>query len=257
MNVRKIENLRALQSEALSAPPIVNSIAELLNSIVKHEYPCALLTDFVDPSICKRSIEEIKLWAKVTLPLLQKKEPDRTSVNYWSMDILPRGVQTNRIMRNFLLGDLVSQEKDFPTLSVIFSELNQLHHHNLACNEEVGTHAYKYAPQVLHYPEGGGFFDWHLHQRMPQNYGLLLMLDDGIQHRTGQAIGQHGSSMALKYENTIISTQGHMRPGDLFVFRFDLEHCILPHMHKADLNLTSGGAYYAVNPLIRPVELTS
>ena len=28
--------------------------------------------------------------------------------------------------------------------------------------------------QFIHYPKGGGFFDWHEHPRYPVNYGMIL-----------------------------------------------------------------------------------
>ena len=229
----------------------------MVDLVVIRENPCGLLKGFIDPRCCSESIGQIRSWAGSNPPLRLKEEPDRTSQNFWSMDILPRAVQTDRIMRDFLLGDLKSHPQLFPNLLTIFGKLNKFHAERIIAQVPSSCKEYVYAPQVLHYPEGGGFFDWHTHPRKPQNYGLLLMLDDGIEGNTWQDLQLSGSSMAVECENTIVSTQGIMKPGDLFVFRYDLKHCILPHMHGKDLNLTRGGAYYAVNPLMKPANTTT
>ena len=36
------------------------------------------------------------------LEITEKIEPNRHKSNYWSMDIFPRGVKTNRIFRTFI-----------------------------------------------------------------------------------------------------------------------------------------------------------
>ena len=41
--------------------------------------------------------------------------------------------------------------------------------------DRIGKGEKRYS-KIIHYPPGGGFFDWHTHPRFPTNYGLILNL---------------------------------------------------------------------------------
>ena len=97
--------------------------------------------------------------------------------------------------------------------------------------------------QILHYPTGGGFFDWHRHSRLPQVYGLILNLSQpGRDYESG--------STCFKLNGQHLSTNGIHDYGALMIFRYDLEHMveqIEPSMGEPDWQR---GRWSAVLPLL-------
>ncbi|QNI57180.1 hypothetical protein SynBIOSU31_00266 [Synechococcus sp. BIOS-U3-1] len=219
-----------------------------IRTVISNNIPCAIVKNFYPSNLSLAAANEIEQWAFTLPPHNTRLEPDRTSSNFWSLDILPRSVLTNRVMRDFMLGDLSSSSFQFSDTYKLFDKLNSFHFSHVLNNDVNAIQAFKYAPQILHIPEGGGFFDWHVHSRYPQNYGFLLMIKSNTIVESSNA----PASMIVKFDDIIYSTQGVLSPGDLFIFRYDLLHAITPHLPLNDLNLSHSGAYFAVNPLIKP-----
>ena len=105
-------------------------------------------------------------------------------------------------------------------------------------------------PQLLHYPVGGGFFDWHTHPRFPNNYGLILNLSKkGRDFNAGQT--------EVKIENgEIIKVEDYADIGDLILFRYDLLHRVSPCDSDRDLVFSEGGRWTAILPLLE-IETTN
>ncbi len=81
------------------------------------------------------------------------------------------------------------------------------------------TSALALRPQIIHYPQGGGFFAWHSHERMPQGYGLILNLSQpGVDYQSG--------STCFKIDDQDVSINDVHGFGALALFRFDLLHMV-------------------------------
>ena len=100
-------------------------------------------------------------------------------------------------------------------------------------------------PQIINYPKGGGFFDWHIHPRFPNNYGLILNLSKkGRDFHSGQTEFVDPSD-----DTTIIQIDDYADIGDLTIFRFDLNHRVAPVDENEDLSFSDNGRWTAVLPL--------
>jgi len=76
-------------------------------------------------------------------------------------------------------------------------------------------------PQVIHYPSGGGFFDWHVHSFQPQKLGLILSVADR------RVDFQHGGTR-FKIDDKDVGIEEYHQIGDIALFRYDIVHCISP-----------------------------
>ena len=110
-------------------------------------------------------------------------------------------------------------------------------------NFPIENQIFSLRPQIIHYPVGGGWFDWHCHQLKPQYFGLILNLSKkGKDYEAGSTKFRIG----LKE----ISIDHIHDQGALAFFRYDLEHCvehIKPLTTELNWNL---GRWSAVMPLI-------
>ena len=76
---------------------------------------------------------------------------------------------------------------------------------------------YALRPQAIHYPVGGGFFDWHIHPFLPQKVGLILSMS-----QRGRDFDEGGTM--FKIDNKVVSIENDHDIGDLGIFRYDIEH---------------------------------
>jgi hypothetical protein len=76
-------------------------------------------------------------------------------------------------------------------------------------------------PRALHYPAGGGYFDWHEHPLEPHRIGLILgMSEIGVDFRAG--------ATEFRTPFGVVSTLTTHNIGDLCLFRYDLSHRVTP-----------------------------
>lgn len=76
-------------------------------------------------------------------------------------------------------------------------------------------------PQFIHYPSGGGYFDWHEHPFLPQKVGLILSLSEkGVDFNTGGTM--------FKVDDKTTSIESEHQIGDIAIFRYDIIHRISP-----------------------------
>lgn len=91
-------------------------------------------------------------------------------------------------------------------------------------------------PQVLHYPSGGGFFDWHIHPLLPQKVGLILSLSDkGADFNSG--------GTAFRVGDKLVNIESNHEIGDIAIFRYDVDHAVTKvdlDKKKIDFNNSKG-----------------
>jgi len=130
----------------------------------------------------------------------------------------------------------------FDELVNVWAELNPEKDYSYTPSTSDG---YLFLPQVIHYPEGGGFFSEHSHELLPQRVGLIL---------AGSDIATDYKCGAVRFRDSRdgewLSTLNKHEIGDLLLFRFDLYHDITPVDPESDLDFNSNnGRWTFVLPL--------
>ena len=155
--------------------------------------------------------------------------------------MLPSKVQTQRIFRSFHFGKDDGSEY-YNTVKDFFARLEDFQKKYTVPDSDIPKN-FKRFWQIIHYPRGGGFFDWHEHPRYPVNYGLIVNLSEkNREFNTGQT--------EFKIDGTIIKVDDYADVGDLILFRFDLEHRVAPCDPEEDLLFSSNGRWTAVLPVL-------
>lgn len=97
--------------------------------------------------------------------------------------------------------------------------------------------------QFIHYPKGGGYFDWHEHPRYPVNYGLILNLSKkgfNFDEEATEIERNNGERICVEDVSDI---------DDLILFRYDLRYRVAPCNPHDDLVFDSNGRWTAIMPI--------
>lgn len=100
-------------------------------------------------------------------------------------------------------------------------------------------------PQIIHYPVGGGHFDWHVHALEPQRIGLIVGLS-----KHGRDFDEGGTVFRGAADAEPLDTTLDHDLGDVCLFRYDLEHAVSVVDGGRDLAWGDSGRWTAVLPLI-------
>lgn len=97
-------------------------------------------------------------------------------------------------------------------------------------------------PWAMHYPAGGGYFDWHEHPLLPQKIGLIAGMSE---------IGADFQSGATEFRTPfgIVNTMAHHDIGDVCLFRYDLAHRVTPIDPGRERLWDGAGRWTLVMPL--------
>lgn len=101
----------------------------------------------------------------------------------------------------------------------IFEELKKIYLHITDNNFDFGKNDLEqgFRPQIIHYPVGGGHFDYHSHPLNPQEIGLILNLSKpGEDYNTGSTV--------FKIDNQEVDIFKFHRQGYLAIFKYNLIH---------------------------------
>ena len=86
-----------------------------------------------------------------------------------------------------------------------------------------GADDYALLPQCIQYPQGGGFFQEHVHEIAPQQIGLILAASEiGVDYQVGAV------RFRTHTHEEWTNTEGQHRIGDVCLFRYDMPHDITP-----------------------------
>jgi hypothetical protein len=90
-------------------------------------------------------------------------------------------------------------------------------------------------PQIIHYPNGGGFFARHSHNLQPQQLGFIAMLSE-----FGKDFGR--GATVFEIDGDIVDMEGRQQLGDVCIWRYDYPHWVTqPDLrHKFDWASTDG-----------------
>lgn len=148
----------------------------------------------------------------------------------------------------FYFGDSGPQSGLNNTVRPVFDRLKQIY-------RELTGSPYDYAPmdgyallpQCIQYPQGGGFFQEHLHQIAPQQIGLILAASEiGTDYEVG-SVRFRGTT-----DTTWTDTEGQHRIGDICLFRYDLPHDITPVDPHVPLDWTKNSGRWSFILPVKP-----
>ena len=212
---------------------LVNTIKKnkinLLKKKINKNTPVIIVKNFIKPNYCKKIIKYCETIAKNTPHRKLSKNRD-----FYSLDVLPNNVKTDRIFRTFVLGRQAQQKYKF---------INQIKEFQKEYILKLKKKKIFSKVQVMHYPIGGGFFAEHKHQRLPTNYGIILTLSKkGRDFKTGVT--------NFRFKNKKINIDNHdISAGDIILFRYDLYHSISPCDPKKNLSFNNKGRWTMIFPV--------
>ena len=156
--------------------------------------------------------------------------PDKNNNFFSSIDISPKKVKTQRIFRTFIFKKFFDQ--------ITIDKLIDISENYILNKIPKGYHR---RIQVIHYPSGGGYFDWHKHKRYPTNYGMILNLSKKTNYSSG--------GNEFKYKNKIIKLK-KLDAGDLVLFRYDLIHRVSEVEKNRNLTFDKNGRWTLILPIL-------
>jgi hypothetical protein len=179
-----------------------------LDHLLKKNVPIIIIKKFLQKNFCKDIIDYCVSESQKNQHRKITKEG-----NFFSTDIHPSNVKTDRIFRKYMLGK--SFEKKFKKIDAII----KFQHNKILKPKNNNS---KTEIQVVQYPRGGGYFAEHKHNRYPTNYGMIITLSEkGTDFNKG--------ATNIKFKNKYINLEKYnINSGDLTLFRFDLTHKITP-----------------------------
>ncbi|MEQ8390864.1 MAG: hypothetical protein RIB30_07705 [Thalassospira sp.] len=165
----------------------------------------------------------------------KETNPERlvSGESWWRRDINPPS-KTPHLFETFCFVFSDNTTKELDPLKQVFEEMAQIWEGLLPefrqnNPEKAGS---KLRPQAIHYPRGGGFFDWHVHDLAPQGIGLITGFS-----RQGRDFDAGGT--LFRNESGCLDTSDIHDIGDICLFRYDLEHAV--GIVDASSNLEWGG----------------
>ena len=160
---------------------------------------------------------------------------------FFSIDVLPLYTKTKRVFRTIDFKDFEKCSRDEEFFSV-YEPMVKLQNEYVIDTPSIPKNQMRRL-QIIHYPKGGAFFDWHQHPRYPVNYGLILNLSKkGINF-------DKGATEILRHNNDIICVEDITDIGDLILFKYDLIHRVAPCDPNDDLIFDRNGRWTAVLPI--------
>lgn len=200
------------------------------------EHEVFIIKAFMSPELCQTSVGHCHQLMR-NLPHREDKDGC-----YYSFDVLPEKSATSRIFRTLNFLDMESPHLS-PPLKDLFRQMMELQSRSIVDESVWRDGARKRRMQVIHYPRGGGFLDWHVHPRYPVNYGLILNMSE-----QGESFSSGGTEIVQSSGETV-RVEDHSNIGDLILFRFDLKHRVAPCDPDQDLHFDANGRWTAVLPI--------
>jgi len=220
-----------------------NNLKEF-KKIIKADPDIIIIKNFCSIKICKEITKKAHNFSKKNQPYSKQSGVDYNKIlgtkNFWEYRVLPITSETSHLYRIFHINFYNKFFKDNP-ISLFFK--NYLSLLDIICDKPLlKSKKMKINPKIIHYPLGGGHFDWHIHNRYPQNYGKILNLSK-------QNTDFKKGSTLFKIKNKIISFEKITKQGDLVLFKYNLPHMVSKVDHNSDLIFNLKGRWTLVMPI--------
>jgi hypothetical protein len=193
-----------------------------------------IIKGFLSPDLCDKAVS---LSHQKMKKLSHRKDENGF---FYSIDVLPSRVETDRIFRTIQFTHFDNEFSGTP-IENLFREMISFQSRFVIDESRIVSE--KKRIQIIHYPRGGGFFDWHTHPRFPVNYGLILNLS-----KKGRNFDE-GATEIVSSRNQLMQVENYSDIGDLILFRYDLKHRVAPCDPDADLCFDVNGRWTAILPI--------
>ena len=204
-----------------------------LNEEIKKNTPLIVVRNFFPKKTCKDIIKFCLSHSSIDNHRIKKFNK---FFNLFTLDVLPGNVAINRIFRRFEFNRNTFNK--FVDIKKLLSLHNKIIKKSPKKGEKRTGNNKRVA--VMHYPKGGGFFDWHQHDRYPTNYAAIVTLTKkGVDFKVGGANFQIG-------KNRIDLEKYNISIGDLLLFRYDLKHSISKVDPRENLLFDNSGRWSLV-----------
>lgn len=210
----------------------INVDREFLVSEVIEKRNILILKDVFEKETLKKLRERVFRWG-------QNTESSNPSLDHFfdqsfhRLDDDPSKSKTKHIFHAY---NITNEENiDFyAEVDEIFQPMKQLQEvlSDTTLVTTPGKNGIAVRPQFIHYPRGGGHFDWHIHPFLPQKVGLILSLSErGVDFQKG--------GTEFKFDDKVCSIELEHNIGDIALFRYDIEHRISEIDNTEELNFDS------------------
>jgi len=210
---------------------VIKNDFNLVFDEIKKNTPIIIFKKLVKTNECKKLVS---ICHNEFSYKLQRKTTPNKYFNFFSVDVLPSNVKSNRIFRTFELSNFFIDQFNF--IKKIQNLQNKIT--KLKKNKKIYRKV-----QVIQYPCGGGFFDEHKHSRYPTNYGLILTLTEKNKDFKKGVTNFKINKKKIDIENFGVSI------GDLILFRYDLPHSVSQCDPDNDLKFDKKGRWTLVFPV--------
>ncbi len=172
-------------------------------------------------------------------------DPERleTNAHWWRRDVNPPS-KTKHLFETFCF--VFDGRKDsLAEVATVFERMDAIWRALTSRTEtmQTGDKGGMLRPQVIHYPRGGGFFDWHCHDLEPQGIGLIVGMS-----KYGRDFTAGGTKFRLG-SSELDTTSAH-DIGDICLFRYDLDHAVGDVDRDYPLEWGGTGRWTMVSPLM-------
>ena len=201
-----------------------------------------LVKEFCSKKICKNIVQNIQLFSKKIEPFSKTNKNYNYYLkkkNFWEYRVLPFTSKTSHLYRIFHIN---IYHKLFPNDSISNFIKKYVSLQTEISGDSLLNKNIKINPKIIQYPRGGGFFDWHIHKRYPQNYGLILNLSK-------KNNDYESGTTKFRIKKKIISFEKIMDQGDLIVFKYNIPHAVSKVDKDHDLTFDNKGRWTFVMPI--------
>ncbi len=215
---------------------LLDQIKEAGHKISKHfDEDVFIIENFVDTELC---------CSVVNLSHRLMRDLPHRAMNkgvFYSFDVLPQNTETERIFRTLQIDEFSDDLINGP-IHKLFSLMEDFQSSLISKGIPVEEDKKKHH-QIIHYPKGGGFFDWHEHPRFPVNYGMICNLSE-----KGKNFDE-GATEIIGSKGDLICVEEFSNIGDLILFKYDLRHRVAPCNPEDDLVFDTNGRWTAILPI--------
>jgi hypothetical protein len=194
--------------------------------VLKSVYPEALLSDVRDG---------VTAWARETAAATS----DDFAGNYHRQRaMVSRLQQAPHVFHDYNFNAIFRLPEPLQSrLLAVFEPLRLLYnsltgYHTEFAIPETGAYIH---PQIIQYPNGGGFFGRHWHNLRPQTLGFIVVLSEYGRHfRKGATV--------FDIDGASVDMEGRQQLGDICIWRYDYHHWVSQSdlQDKFDWNSTDG-----------------
>jgi len=163
------------------------------------------------------------IWAAGTENCVIDTAKETPTGNWYRRDLNPEKSAVKRVLQTHDFGDIPALPDPMCTmLGELFDRMARLQAAISGVPARVGeTHGgHSLHPQIIHYPQGGGYFGRHTHPLEPQRVGLIVSLSArGTAFRTGSTVYYDANDTAMDLDDW-------QAAGSVTLFRYDIPHAV-------------------------------